>query len=527
MNNLLFSMLEISLTTSIAIVVLLMARQVLSKRYAARLRVALWLVVAARLLVPINFTLPAPPVQVSVPKELFTPFVDVSLLSGNGGIATGTALNVGVGAGNPATLSWVHILFIVWVAGMVCVLGFHVLSVRRLLKRLRRYAAAPGDTVLAHYQDAVGQTGTMKAPALFYSPIIQAPMLIGWFHPAIYLPKKEYSDAELRLIFCHELTHYKRKDLWAKRLLLLATAAHWFNPLVWVMAQKAGTDIELACDEMVSKDLDRVQRAAYGHAILEAAGKGRPCSAASTQFGSGKNVTKKRILSLFDFSRKKRGRAILAGFLCLFVLAGTLVACVPQELAPASTPGDNSTLPGNQADIPSSNPASLPLQQTVEGTVTIDSVNILLYDNDPASPYIKDLFTNNTNQTIVGWQSGMLAFDALGNPVEVDWYAVDSSAKRSYENVCEIEPYLASGYIIAPGETHDVNGGWSIFNEVDANGTCTVAYALYCFKEITFEDGTVWTNPNYDAWVSAYCGNKLDVAMLETYYALEQATVTI
>ena len=104
---------------------------------------------------------------------------------------------------------------------------------------------------------------------------------------------------------------------------------------------------------------------------------------------------------------------------------------------------------------------------------------------------------------------------------------MDSSAERSYENVSNIPPYSASEYIIAPGKTHDVNGGWSIFNEVDADGTCAVAYALYCFKEITFEDGTVWINPDYDAWISNYAGKRVDVAVLKSYYSSEQATVTL
>ncbi|MBC5581586.1 hypothetical protein H8S23_08715 [Anaerofilum sp. BX8] len=291
------------------------------------------------------------------------------------------------------------------------------------------------------------------------------------------------------------------------------------------MARRAGTDMELACDEMVLRGLDRAHRAAYGQTILAAAGKEAFRPGAATQFGGDKNIMKKRIVNLFDLSRKRKGPAVLAGFLCLLLLSGGLVACVPQKpgTGNASAAGPDSSQP-SAAGGPSADPAA---RQTVGGTVTIDSVRILLYDNDPQAPYIKDIFTNNTDHTIVGWSSGMLAFDAAGDPLQPDWYAMDSSTERSYENVSNIPPYLASEYVIAPGKTHDVNGGWSIFNEVDADGTCAVAYALYCFKEITFEDGTVWINPDYDAWISNYAGKRVDVAVLESYYSSEQATVTL
>lgn len=34
-------------------------------------------------------------------------------------------------------------------------------------------------------------------------------------------------------------------------LSMLATAVHWFNPVVWLMQREAAVDMELACDERV------------------------------------------------------------------------------------------------------------------------------------------------------------------------------------------------------------------------------------------------------------------------------------
>jgi beta-lactamase regulating signal transducer with metallopeptidase domain len=46
-----------------------------------------------------------------------------------------------------------------------------------------------------------------KAPRLFRNPLAPAPMLIGIFRPAIYIPDTEYTEVQLRNILLHELLH--------------------------------------------------------------------------------------------------------------------------------------------------------------------------------------------------------------------------------------------------------------------------------------------------------------------------------
>ena len=45
-----------------------------------------------------------------------------------------------------------------------------------------------------------------------------------------------------------------------------------------------------------------------------------------------------------------------------------------------------------------------------------------------------------------------------------------------------------------------------------------MAYNLLCLKTVTFEDGTVWNNPEYESWYQAYAGKEINVESLETYY---------
>jgi hypothetical protein len=73
---------------------------------------------------------------------------------------------------------------------------------------------------------------------------------------------------ELRLIFRHELTHLKRRDIWLKLLSLISNAVHWFNPAAYALRRELGTFCELSCDERVVSGLDAPTRRFYGRTIL-------------------------------------------------------------------------------------------------------------------------------------------------------------------------------------------------------------------------------------------------------------------
>ena len=37
-------------------------------------------------------------------------------------------------------------------------------------------------------------------------------------------------------------------------------------------------------------------------------------------------------------------------------------------------------------------------------------------------------------------------------------------------------------------------------------------------KEVVFDDGTIWNNPNYDSWFKDYMGKKINIDELQSYY---------
>lgn len=63
------------------------------------------------------------------------------------------------------------------------------------------------------------KAGVKKPIELCINPLISSPLLIGFFHPSIVLPSVDITDKDFQYSVSHELTHYKRRDMFYKWLL--------------------------------------------------------------------------------------------------------------------------------------------------------------------------------------------------------------------------------------------------------------------------------------------------------------------
>lgn len=140
-------------------------------------------------------------------------------------------------------------------------------------------------------------------------------------------------------------------------------------------------------------------------------------------------------------------------------------------------------------------------------------------------PYIHWVLNNDSDKTISDYEIVCLAYDKDGEPLELIWeqFALTdgdkitgftSQSDKSYDQVITL-----SDKPILPGAKEDLNGGWSLWDGWDqANGTHTVEYVLACMKQVTFEDGTVWENQDYEKWLSSHREKEVKTNILESYY---------
>lgn len=129
-------------------------------------------------------------------------------------------------------------------------------------------------------------------------------------------------------------------------------------------------------------------------------------------------------------------------------------------------------------------------------------------------PVIYSVISNSTTKTIIGYKRGMIAFDQFGEPLELYWNGMDSSSEKSF-----LYSYDVNNIEILSGKKIETE--WSLFNLQDESKEQQykeIKYVLYVFEEITFDDGTVWKNSNYQNWIDTLCGKKVDLPELDKYY---------
>ena len=335
------------LLLGLVVLALLAAVPRLQKRYGPQWLCRLWVTLAVLFLVPVRALVPQAPAAVSVSAApLYTP---VTVLqeettqkpAGNVPYRTTTAADntthyivprTEIQTGRRTILERLainttrgNLAALVWELGIlaVAVYQFGGYAVWRI--RVGRNA----QPVAKSWRDALPQG---QCPQMQATPLVRSPMVAGALHPVLLVPAgKAPKGADCMLV--HELTHIKRHDVAKKLLLTLVCILHWYNPAVWMLAARAGRDIEEACDAETLHGRDAAYRAVYADALMTAVR--RNCGPALTSgFALSKRQFKQRLAALWDTAPKHRGRALLAVLALTACCAGGLVACKPADAAP-------------------------------------------------------------------------------------------------------------------------------------------------------------------------------------------------
>ena len=223
---------------------------------------------------------------------------------------------------------WVAVSLVLW-------------NVWRLL-RCRRLIEQAGNKVNSRLQQIAEEEARLAGIGgeirLLASPLAQSPMLVGFFRPTILLPLEHLPDSDARFILAHELTHFRRKDLWKKLLFLMVRCAHWFNPIVYLLNRDFSRWLETSCDEQVVSSLDRDQRKEYGRLLIDYAPASRYAGPKLyVSFASCRYKLKRRISIMLNSDKKSRS------LLGLVLAVALVVGCLATTALAASVDNDNGT----------------------------------------------------------------------------------------------------------------------------------------------------------------------------------------
>jgi beta-lactamase regulating signal transducer with metallopeptidase domain len=161
--------------------------------------------------------------------------------------------------------------------GMAWLLIVILLIVKKVISYIAytRFIRANGEeindaAIKRLFRQILSEMKIEKPVALYSYKGVNSPMLMGIFKPCIVLPEAmPHTKENLRYVFIHELTHYKKRDFLYKWLIQIISCIHFFNPLVHLIKKEINKIGEFSCDESVIKHLDKQEKNAYGSALLD------------------------------------------------------------------------------------------------------------------------------------------------------------------------------------------------------------------------------------------------------------------
>ena len=319
MSGAFLKILEMTLTGSIVIAVVLLIRLLL-KRAPKIYSYLLWSVVLFRLLCPLSITASLSvlePIPVTTTPGIssvsYRPMQQAAKISNE--ISTAPRDETDAPAAEPSKPrpSPLAIVSYVWLAGAACLALSGLTQYFLLRRKLTEAISLEGNVYLADG--------------------ISTPFVMGLLRPRVYLPSS-VKEWERSFILAHERHHIRRGDPAWKLLGYLALCLHWFNPLAWLCFCLAGKDMEMSCDEAVIRQLGEDVRADYAQALLQLASHKRIIAGMPLAFGEGD--TKDRVRNLARWKQPKVWLSALCAGICLVVLAAC--ALNPKQEAADSGP---------------------------------------------------------------------------------------------------------------------------------------------------------------------------------------------
>ncbi|NCE64181.1 hypothetical protein D1159_06165 [Pseudoflavonifractor sp. 524-17] len=369
MNTVLKIFLSMSFSGGLLILVLLLGKQCLKNKISRQWQYYIWLVVILRLLLPfrsevnllgktyqtvdqvITQAAPLPPQQpaINTPGNMRAPAVDLEQNNENANSPSEDLTAV-------RPLQDIGMLFInhLWLAWLVVALALLIgkLTAYQGFMRYIHAGLIPVSDIelLDRLSIAAEQAGIQKPIELGINPLISSPLLTGFFCPCIILPNADISEKDFRYTVLHELTHYKRRDMFYKWLVQITVCLHWFNPLVHLMSREITKACEFSCDEAVLTKTGGGSASDYGKTLLDAmaaVGTYKENFGAVT-LSENKELLKERLGAIMNFEKKSKTVRLLTGALTLCMILGAAFIGIYPTAAASDQPSSKPPVSGKQ-----------------------------------------------------------------------------------------------------------------------------------------------------------------------------------
>lgn len=332
MNDGIFgSLLKTTLISSLGIILILILRQNLFRKYTKRFNYYIWLIVIFRMLLLFE-------VPIDIPNNVMVHnIITNSSISTNEGNYSMTSIENNIDEEKSIDKSLLSELMkimkmnyiiafkYIWIITASIIVLYKIFlhfKYRNIILDLSHYIEESDlknrRFIINKFDELTRDMKIKNVIKLKISEEVSVPMGIGILNRYIILPDKQYEEKEITWILKHELMHYKKNDIYYKILLMIITSIYWFNPLVYIMNRCINEDCELACDENVVEDCTFEEKQNYALTLINSLKYNQKyflkCNFV-TKLGNNKKI-KRRFEEMFN----KRGKKGMAVFIAALII---------------------------------------------------------------------------------------------------------------------------------------------------------------------------------------------------------------
>jgi beta-lactamase regulating signal transducer with metallopeptidase domain/sporulation protein YlmC with PRC-barrel domain len=211
-----------------------------------------------------------------------------------------------------------------WFAGVV-LFSLRTAGGFFLVARLRcRDSKSVSAELLALCSDLERRLGITRAVRFCESLHLDAPAVLGWFRPVVFLPISALtclSEAQLRAVIAHELAHIRRFDAFVNLFQVAVETLLFYHPAVWWLSRRIRAERENCCDDVALSLCGNPAEYARALALMEESRVAPSFAMAANRGPLESRVS--RLLGIRQQGSGLRNACVAFGVLCL---AAALVA---------------------------------------------------------------------------------------------------------------------------------------------------------------------------------------------------------
>ncbi|GED67194.1 hypothetical protein BRE01_08960 [Brevibacillus reuszeri] len=305
-----------SLQASILVILILLCKLAGKKHLTARWHYAVWSLLIMKLAIPwspdssISLYNWLPSFRLGADQETASPYQMTGYTEATGAaFHSESALPLDAVQSTDTIISWFSVLSVIWLVGVIALLTKTIHTMYKVSSTLEKEPLVCNPHVLLIFARCKEQMGITEKLPLQRSKLVSSPTLAGIWRPCILLPDRlidTLDEQELRHIFLHELSHWKRHDITVNSLMSFLLILNWFNPLLWYAASRMRRDQEIACDALALTYMKEAEVQKYGFTMIKLLEQcsGQRTTALTASFSSSRNHLKRRIEMISNFKKK-------------------------------------------------------------------------------------------------------------------------------------------------------------------------------------------------------------------------------